>query len=147
MTHRVASTCLLLSALGVSSCYSHTPVKPEQLPRLNDSFAVRAGSNMLAVRVATIEKPNGALTEVKGDFDIELQLRDGRDLTFEHPVRATLNGRMLTLQGGNRGATILDLDQVESASVVQQDGVATVLAITGISAVPLLVMVVVVAAI
>jgi hypothetical protein len=122
-----------LLAWTASGCYSHTTVKPEQLPRLNDSFAVGTGSNIVAVRVATVERPNGTLTEVAGKFDLAIRLRNGKELEFDHPVRAAVSGGNLTLQGANRGPTVLALAEISRAEVVQLDSVGTALEIIGIS--------------
>jgi hypothetical protein len=113
---------VIAAALALASCYSYTSVNPGQLPQLNGSFVTPVGGNVVAVRVATIEKSDGSLTQVKGTFDLKITLKNGAEMSFDHPVKAEIEGDTLVLAGGNRRATPIPLDEIELAEVVQPNG-------------------------
>ncbi|MEN9578403.1 MAG: hypothetical protein RJA70_1412 [Pseudomonadota bacterium] len=133
MTYRVLALAMIL--LAIPGCYSSQQIKPTELPKLNHAFATpvaSSGGQVLAVRVAQVEKPDGTLTEVAGEFDVELTLRRGEKLVFDHPVRASLEGESLTIAGGNRRSTAFRLADITEVRVTQFQSGKTLLAIYGV---------------
>jgi hypothetical protein len=120
----LSRSLVLPASLAIVSCYSHTAVNAKQLPRLNDSFVAPVGANVVAVRVATIEQPDGSLAEIKGNFDLQITMANGQELSFDHPVRAEIEGETLVLAGGNRRATPIPLSEIQAAEIVQPNKVA-----------------------
>jgi hypothetical protein len=108
------------------ACSTYIPIKPTDLPKLNNSFvapATAGNGQLVAVRVAQVEAPDGKLVEVKGDFDVRITLRDGRELEVTHPVRARLDasGSAIAIAGGNRAEGLISLDRISTVEVSQPD--------------------------
>jgi len=96
------------------------------LPKLNDSFVAPATNSygqLVAVRVAHVEAPDGKIVEVKGDFDVRIRLHDHREFEITHPVRARLesSGAALAIAGGNRAEVVIPLDRISTVEISQPD--------------------------
>lgn len=113
----------IISCMG---CSTYVSIKPTELPKLNDSFVAPARTSygqLVAVRVAHVEAPDGKIVEVKGDFDVRITLRDHRELEITHPVRARLgsSGTALAIAGGNRAEVVIPLDDISTVEISQPD--------------------------
>jgi hypothetical protein len=118
-------TLVALASLVMLSCYHRTEIKPTELPELSDSFAapVGGGTGVVAVSVAHVEKPDGTLAEIRGEFDVLVRLDSGAELEFTHPVRARLtsSAMVLAVAGGNRPERRIPLERIASVEVSQFD--------------------------
>lgn len=129
-------------AVAASGCTKWETVKPTELPKLNGSTSVHVGSRMvgeqrtdvIAVSVAHVEKPDGTLVKIEGEFDARVTESSGEAAHFRYPVLSSVSDADLTVQGSNRGKTDFELDQVERVEVSQPDQTATFFATLGISA-------------
>jgi hypothetical protein len=119
----VVAAGLLASLLSQSACYDWEMVKPVELPKLNNSFAEpvsrTANTTIIAVSVADVEREDGTLTRIRGSFDLRLVLRDGGEITFHNPVRATRDGDDLLITGSDRPETRVPLANIAHAEVSQ----------------------------
>jgi hypothetical protein len=113
----------LVLAMLSSGCYDFELIKPTELPKLNGSFSTslgRAGNaTVVAVRVVDVEREDGTLAQIKGNFDLKVVRTDGREVEFEHPVRVEEDGDDFVVRGGNRGATRISLVDIQHAEVSQ----------------------------
>jgi hypothetical protein len=113
------STLVLLLA----GCYRHTAIKPTELPKLNSpSMGTVVGGNAngstIAVATRTVERPNGQLVEIRGEFDLLLTTSAG-DMAFSKPVVSDISDGILTVRSGNHGAWSAPISSVDSAKVEQ----------------------------
>jgi hypothetical protein len=120
---------LVLCALLCSGCFQDRliPVKPSELPKLNDmDFAVMAATGPggtakgASSDVINVEGPDGRISAVTRPFSVELSTRADGTLRFDEPVRSTLEGDQMFVQGGNRAGRYPLLD-ISSASVVKRE--------------------------
>jgi hypothetical protein len=109
------------------------PVKPTELPKLNDmGFVVMKASGPGgtahggASDVVNVEAPDGRIEAVTRPFHVEVSSRATGRLRFEEPVRVTADGTELFVQGSNRTGHY-DLGDIDSASVVKREINAPVL--------------------
>ena len=86
----------------------------------------RVPRNTSAVSVARLERPDGTLVEIKGKPDVRVT-SEGEVLTFKHPIVATLQGEVLTIQSSNRAATKFNLSSIQKVEVSEPNLVANVL--------------------
>lgn len=131
MLYRVVWFVLVL--LSTAGCQSSQQVKPSELPKLDYSFAapvVASGGNLVAVRVAQVEKPDGTIAEVKGEFDVRLTLNNRKSFLFEHPVRVSLKGGLVEIAGGNRPKSAVRLEDIREVEVTQFDGTKTIVGLS-----------------
>lgn len=116
----------VLAAVVVSGCYTHTSIKPTELPKLNGASVVGLGrqgnTNVYAVSVAHVEAPDGRLEEITGEFDAVITERQRGRVDFDHPVQSQIEGNALSVRGGNRAETEFNLNDVTEAEVVQLNG-------------------------
>lgn len=122
---------LVLASAVVFGCYSNTPIKPTELPKLNGSTVVGLGQQgntaVYGVTVAHVEAPDGHLEEVAGSFDLVVTDRRRGEVDFDHPVHSEIEGDSLSIQGGNRARTVFNLHDVTQADVVQPNNTGTLL--------------------
>jgi hypothetical protein len=108
-----------------SGCYDWELIKPTELPKLNGSFSTpigRAGNaTVVAVRVADVEREDGTLTQIKGNFDLKVTRENDDVVEFEHPVLAEIDGDDLVVRGGNRAKTHIPLVEIKHSEVSQLD--------------------------
>ncbi len=123
---------LVLAPLALSSCYSWTEIKPTELPKLNGGTTapgtIVSGTNRgeaIAVSVGQVERPDGRLFEVKGEFDARISQSNGERVEFDHPVRSQLEASTLTVQGENRAQTPFELDDIKKVEISQFDRTTT----------------------
>jgi hypothetical protein len=121
----VAVVCSMLS----SGCYDWELIKPTEIPKLNGSFATPVGrtgdTTVVAVRVANVEREDGTLAQIKGNFDLKVVRENGDEVEFEHPVAAEMDGDDLVIRGGNRARTHIPMYEIKHAEVSQLDPGAT----------------------
>ena len=116
----------------MSGCYSWERIKPSQLPKLNGAYSRVTGTTYtpsgsianVEQTVAHVERPDGTLMEIKGNFDARVSVRS-EEFLFEHPVNATTEDKVLVVTGGNRPATSFELSTVRRVEVSQFDLAAT----------------------
>jgi hypothetical protein len=127
------------AALGLvcmlsSGCYDWVLIKPVEMPKLNGSFASPVGQvgprTVVAVRVVDVEREDGTLAEIQGNFDLKVIRKGGEEISFEHPVEAERQGEEFVIRGGNRAATRIPLSDIEHAEVSQLSPGKTAVAIT-----------------
>jgi len=112
-----------LVVLFLAGCLRHTPIKPSELPKLNGPsvgtvVGGRAPGTVVAVATRTVEKPNGQLVEIRGEFELVVTTRNGK-LTFGKPVMSEITDGRLTVRSGNRSPWSAPIDSVQSAQVQQ----------------------------
>jgi hypothetical protein len=112
---RLVAASLVASTLSTTACYDWTLVKPAQLGQLGP-LAPGESSPPPAVDV---ERLDGTLARIHGHFDVRVTMLDGREITFEHPVRVTRSGNAYTFRAGNQPETTLDIDAIRSAQISQ----------------------------
>jgi hypothetical protein len=114
---------VIMSLLAQSGCYDWEMVRPTEVPKLNGSFATPIGQSgnatVVAVRVADVEREDGTLVRIRGDYDLRVELKDGTAMTFSNPVRTESSGDDLLVRGGNRAETRIPLKDIAHASVSQ----------------------------
>jgi hypothetical protein len=112
-----------------SGCYQWELIKPTELPKLNGSFATPVGhvgnANVVAFRVADVEREDGTLVQIKGNFDLKVTRENDEEVEFDHPVAAQIDGDDLVVRGGNRSKTNIPLTEIKHAEVSQFDSGAT----------------------
>ena len=122
---RLAALGFVLLSAVVSGCYTHTPIKPTELPKLNGSGVVGLGqsgnTSVYAVSVAHVEAPDGHLEEISGRFDAVVTDGHRGTVSFDHPVESSVTGNTLTVRGGNRGQTQFDLGDVRDVTIKQRN--------------------------
>ena len=133
-------SALVLAVFAMTSfgCYCWVDIKPMELPKLNGSYSrvtgvVATPSGQVATvesTVAHLEKPDGTLVEIGGEYDAEITTSYG-PTRFSHPVNSSLQGDQLVVQGGNRAATGFPLQDVRQVQVSQYDRTATTFAAAG----------------
>jgi hypothetical protein len=106
-----------------SGCYDWELIKPTELPKLNGSFSTPIGhagnTTVVAVRVADVEREDGTLTQIKGNFDLKVTRENDDVVEFEHPVLAEIDDDDLVVRGGNRAKTHIPLTEIKHAEVSQ----------------------------
>jgi hypothetical protein len=117
---------IALASVAALGCYHRTAIKPTELPVLNESYAapVDGDRRVMAVGVAHVEKPDGTLVEVRGEFDVYALLDDETELKFAYPVRARLDPSetVLILAGAKEPERRIPLEHVASVEVSQFNG-------------------------
>lgn len=134
----MARVVLVTTAFQAVGCYKYVDIKPTELVKLNGSYSRAVGSTqtpagsvtIVESTVAHVERPDGRLVELKGDFDAVVRTRSDH-FKFVHPVNARLDGKFLVVASGNHAATPLVLSEVERVGISQYDGVMTVLVAVG----------------
>ncbi len=131
MTHSLLNTrktlAVLLSALVLNTgCYSAQQVKPAEIPKLNGSFAqpvAQVGNTtVIAVSVARLERPDGTLTEIKGQpKSVIVTLHSGEEIEFDSPVLADAEEEALVLRSENRAKTRILFGDIAKAEVNAYD--------------------------
>jgi hypothetical protein len=109
-------------------------IKPTELPKLNGSSSVgtiSAGRHVVIASVAQVERPDGTMAEIKGQFDARITVA-GNTSEYEHPVDSAIEGTDLKVRAGNRALTAIPLERIERLEVSQYDGLKTMLLWTGI---------------
>lgn len=112
----------LLSAAVISGCYSHTSIKPTELPKLNGAGAdlhSAGSSDVYVVSRGHVEAPDGRIVEIDGKFDAVVTTTNGAESDFEYPVIASANEAALTVAGSNRAPTDFQLGQIRDVSIEQ----------------------------
>jgi hypothetical protein len=113
---------LLALAMLLGGCYSWTAIKPTELPKINGNPTVlpdRSGGHVQIVNVAQVETPDGRLAEIRGQSDARVQLKDTTLMSFEHPIRSSVENQSLTIMSGNHPKTTIPLDNIQSVEVSQ----------------------------
>lgn len=134
MNRASATMVLAVLAVGAAGCTSWVEIKTTELPKLNGG-AVAAGTvvsgtqrgEVVAVSVAEVEKPDGTLEQIKGEFDVRLTRQQGSPEVFESPVRSTVEGESLTIQSGNRARTSFSLAEIRKTEVSQPNATGNIL--------------------
>lgn len=120
---RAFSIPLLASMLSSIGCYDWEAIRPAEVPKVSGSFATpvaqQGNTTIVAVRVVDVERPDGSLIQLKGEFDVRVTVRGGGQYEFKHPVGATRDGDVLVLRGGNRGETRIPIDDIVKAEASQ----------------------------
>src|SRR5579859_4356685 len=98
---------LVGSMLAQSACYDWEMVKPAEVPKLSGSFQtpvgpIAGGGTLVAIRVVDVEREDGTLAQIKGNFDLKVVLKSGEEVTFNTPMEAERQGDELVVRGGNR---------------------------------------------
>lgn len=127
-----------LAGSALLGCHKHIPVATAELPKLSGAFSWAPHTHGLTtVRVFHIASPSGRIVEIKGEFDLELQMVNGQTLHFDYPVVIeSVNGALL-IAGANRGRTPVEPGGIEVATVKQLDGTASVFGVLVAVATPL----------
>ena len=127
---------LVMLVLLLPACYSHTPIKPTEAPKLNGSFEtqVEGAPNVYAIRVTDVETPSGTLEQIEGEFDLMVKTRSGKSYVFEHPVRSAVHEDALLLKGKNLAATRIELSDITSIEVITYNKVASGVVAGGLAA-------------
>jgi len=112
MKTRVAVSMSLAVLTTMAGCHSWVPIRPTELPKLNGTSA-------------QVQQPDGTPVDVVEPFDASVTMRSLLPLQFNHPVRSTVEGKDLVVQGANRGRTAFPLQEVTSVEVSQPDPVKT----------------------
>ena len=107
----VASMSLAVLAT-IAGCHSWVPIMPTELPRLNGTSA-------------QVRQPDGTPVDVVEPFDVRVALPSSLPLQFDHPVESTVEGKVLVVQGANRGRTAFPLQDVTHVEVSQPDATKT----------------------
>ncbi|HEY6559111.1 MAG TPA: hypothetical protein VI072_17625 [Polyangiaceae bacterium] len=84
--------------------------------------------------MAHVERTDGTLYEVQGEFDALVHAR-GVKYQFLHPVNSELRGNTLVVRSSNRAATPSPLHDVQRVEVTQPDTAKTVLAVIAVAVV------------
>lgn len=148
---------MALVGLLATGCYSTVRVRPEELPKLNDSYAnvmgytacngCGFGSPIVNRTVRHLVAEDGTIVEVKGEAAVSIQTHLPRPLEFEHPVMATMPEPMLLeIAGGNRARTHIPVDDIRSVEVTTYDPEKTMWAALGIGTAAAVVLTVIVVA-
>lgn len=107
---------LLILAMSFAGCISSTAIKPTELPKLNLAQPGAPGSNGgpgQPTSVIHLETPDGRLTEVKGEPDVHLQLKNNTEMLFQHPIQSSVDGQALTIMSGSLPKTTIPLGNIE----------------------------------
>jgi hypothetical protein len=77
-----------------SGCYKNVEIATPELPKLSGAFSAAAvnAPDTLAVRVVHVSAPDGRIVEIKGEFDLDLEMEDGTRFSFEHIPSAACDG-------------------------------------------------------
>lgn len=143
MTGRGTIGVVVAGAIAVAGCYSWVPIKATELPKLNGASTIPVASMSLTPppspgvtpagamvitkdSVAHVERPDGSLVEIKGQFDAQIDTPSGSTL-FEYPVRSAVQDSSLLVQGANRAPTTIPLQQVTRVQVSQLNTEQTLL--------------------
>jgi hypothetical protein len=102
---RGAGSLLVAGLIAVAGCKTWVPIKPVDLPRLNDA-------------PATVQEPDGTTVEIIPPFDASISTRT-QYVGFTHPVDSSVENRMLVVSGSNRGRTVFPLTDVVAVRVSQ----------------------------
>jgi hypothetical protein len=121
---------MLLATLSTHStgCYKWVEIKPTEVVKLNGSYRRDLGSvstpsgtvTTTEVTVAHVERPDGTLVELKGDFDADIT-EGGSTSRFEHPVNSRIQGPFLVVASGNRAATPYIVKDIRKVEIKQYD--------------------------
>jgi hypothetical protein len=131
-----------LVLLALAACYDTYRVRPDELPKLNDSHTTVMGALSTGKTTAVFTDrsvrhlfaDDGRVVEVKGEASVLVRTVDGRAYDFEHPVLATLtDDRVLEIAGGNRAETSVPLVDVRTADVTCYSPEKSMWAAIGIS--------------
>jgi hypothetical protein len=114
---------IALASVAALGCYHRTAINPTELPELSDSYAtpISADRTLTAVSVAHVEKPDGTVVEIRGEFDVVVRLEAGSELEFTRPVRARLDPSetVLVISGSKEPEQRIGLDRIASVEVLQ----------------------------
>ena len=127
------SVCVAMLNLG---CTNWVAIRPSELPRLNGSTAVRAGTTydlepIMLIAETSVETPEGTLVTIRGDFDASIQYH-GRTILAEDPVISEVTGSYLQVRAGNLRQTRMTLAEITSVEVLQAAGTKTYLLTVGL---------------
>jgi hypothetical protein len=127
---------VLLLSVG---CTRYTPIKPTELPKLNQSdVRILAQIDSNTTHTATtetettnttiyrrterwVQRADGSLVDIMGPFDVRVRRADGSEVDIEHPVVARLDENRLRIRGGNVGEIDFGLPSAVRTEVVQVD--------------------------
>ena len=134
---RALSIPMVAFMLCSTGCYDWEAIRPAEIPKVSGSFATpvaqQGNTTIVAVRVVDVERPDGSLIQLKGEFDLRVTVRGGGQYEFKHPVGATREGDVLVLRGGNRGETRIPVDDVVKAEASQYSNGKTTGAMLAVS--------------
>jgi hypothetical protein len=107
-------------------------LEPVEVPKLNGAFAAPVGqvgnATVVAVRVVDVEREDGTLAQIAGEFDLKIVEKGGEEIVFKHPVSAEREGDDLVIRGGNRAATRIALSDIVRAEVSEYSSGKTITA-------------------
>ena len=111
----------ILAALASSGCFSYDIVKKTELPKMSNLAVGTVVSgpqtgNAVAVAVTHVERPDGRLLEVSGTPTVRI-IASGKRHLFKHPIRARIEGDLLTVRSGNRPQTAFRLREVTQVAI------------------------------
>jgi hypothetical protein len=112
--------------LGVSAagCTPWVSIKPTELPKVmapRDPSSVVATDGREPRWMGFAERPSGDLVPIAPHSDVRLTL-PYTVRVYEHPVRATLSGGVLTIAGRNRPEESIPLSEVRRAEAFEASG-------------------------
>jgi hypothetical protein len=128
-------TALLACSLLTTGCYSHVPIRPGELPKLNGAFQdtqSAGGNTTLVIRsVRQVEGEDGKMVELKGEHDVILTLKDGSKTTYDHPVAVSEEAGVLTIRSANHPEAQVPLDGIKRVEVTNYDRLTSTLVMVG----------------
>jgi hypothetical protein len=136
---------VLVAALLAGGCYDTARVRPEELPKLNDTYTnnhaittYQGGKMGLGSvtdeSVRHLVAADGTVVEVKGEASVRLETAQG-SFDFEHPIIANVtDDQVLQIAAGNRAQTAIPLADVRAAMVRSYDREKTLVLGCGIIA-------------
>ena len=113
MKARAAGAIVIALVLTVAGCRHWVPIKPADLPRLNET--------------GWVQTPDGTIVELFKPFDVNITMPP-HSIAFTHPVTSSMESEVLVVRGSNRGRTAFPLKDVTRVSVSQPDPEKTTIA-------------------
>jgi len=120
---------LVLSSFSLLStgCYEHIGIRPSELPKMNGAFVTSqsTGSNSVLVTqsVVHVEKEDGRIEEIKGEYDIIVTNSVGNKFKFQHPIIVESLPDGYLIKGANRSPETFKVREIKKVEVVRPGGV------------------------
>jgi hypothetical protein len=128
-----------IALVVLSGCYSWVPVRPTELPLLNDMHNEVVGQTVgpngqvtpiLRNNSRTLHRPDGRTVSIGDEPSVRIHTTRGT-LRFDRPVDSSLQpGQLLSIAGSNRAQVTIPLQEIELAEASRPDRTKTMLAIT-----------------
>ena len=134
---------LVACSLLTTGCYSHVPIRPSELPKLNGDFAtaqaVGVNTTLHTFSVAQVQGEDGRMVELKGEHDVIITLKNGTTTKYGHPVSVSEEGGAFVIRSANQAEVRVPLDDIQRVEVTNYNGIATTFIAVGVGVVASLV--------